>query len=31
MLLYKELILIRGQPLKQIGSPKATLIRGEFT
>ena len=31
MLLCKELILIRGQPPIQGGSPRATLERGEFT
>ena len=31
MLLCKELILIRGQPPRQGGSPRATLDRGEFT
>ena len=31
MLLCKELILIRGQPPGQGGSPRATLDRGEFT
>ena len=31
MLLCKELILIRGQPPRQGGSPRATLERGEFT
>ena len=31
MLLCKELILIRGQPPRQDGSPRATLDRGEFT
>ena len=30
MLLCKELILIRGQPPRQGGSPRATLDRGEF-
>ena len=31
MLLCKELILIRGQPPRQSGSPRVTLDRGEFT
>ena len=31
VLLCMELILIRGQPPRQGGSPRATLDRGEFT
>ena len=31
MLLCKKLILIRGQPPRQGGSPRAALDRGEFT